>query len=287
MWVLVGMLASEFAPRTVGDPARASPVVYASVHEFIGPSQPLHDILADFKFFTGAEGPPTGPKQQGRAKYGTAYFANESQAAALNLVCIDHNTKETIIKLQQATALYNQDQIFDLPVPPKIPPCNPMAHRRLADTSAPGANQLLPPLPPPPPAPPPPPSPPPPPAPHPPPVRDGQVSASIRLMTLQNFTEGLFVLDATHVPAGCSLWPAWRFVGDIENWGDGEIDVIEGDNWIQNNQARAPAMLNMLPSFKSSHALMLAMHVWSSVGGPFCRGLVLSAGHPDHDDPRM
>lgn len=46
---------------------------------------------------------------------------------------------------------------------------------------------------------------------------------------------GLFVLDATHVPTGCSLWPAWRFVKDIDKWGIGEIDVIEGENLYDEN----------------------------------------------------
>ena len=42
---------------------------------------------------------------------------------------------------------------------------------------------------------------------RPPPPAGGQVpSTSVRLMSLENYTMGL-VLDATHVPSGCSLWP--------------------------------------------------------------------------------
>ena len=55
-------------------------------------------------------------------------------------------------------------------------------------------------------------------------------------MTKETFTTGLFVLDATHVPSGCSLWPAWRFVKNINNWGVAEVDVIEGQNLYEYNQ---------------------------------------------------
>mmetsp|Transcript_36997 Transcript_36997/g.87908 ORF Transcript_36997/g.87908 Transcript_36997/m.87908 type:complete len:420 (+) Transcript_36997:223-1482(+) len=50
---------------------------------------------------------------------------------------------------------------------------------------------------------------------------------SVRLESRALFRQGLFVLDAAHVPTGCGSWPAfWMFA---DPWPQtGEIDVIEG-----------------------------------------------------------
>lgn len=47
------------------------------------------------------------------------------------------------------------------------------------------------------------------------------------LMSSFYFSRSLFVMDAAHVPYGCSVWPAWWSVA--ENWpSGGEIDTFEG-----------------------------------------------------------
>ncbi|KAL9060344.1 MAG: hypothetical protein Q9162_000748 [Coniocarpon cinnabarinum] len=53
---------------------------------------------------------------------------------------------------------------------------------------------------------------------------------SVRLTSKASYTEGLFILDAQHMPGGvCGTWPAWWTVGP--NWpNQGEIDIIEGVN---------------------------------------------------------
>ncbi|KAF2875040.1 concanavalin A-like lectin/glucanase domain-containing protein [Massariosphaeria phaeospora] len=61
---------------------------------------------------------------------------------------------------------------------------------------------------------------------------------SVRLESKSTFTEGLFVLDLTHIPTGCGIWPAFWTVG-LGDWPvDGEIDIIENVNdAIHNNAA--------------------------------------------------
>lgn len=59
---------------------------------------------------------------------------------------------------------------------------------------------------------------------------------SIRLHSKKTWTSGLFILDANHMPEGCSVWPAWWFDGP--NWPNGgEIDVVEYVNTGVHNHA--------------------------------------------------
>ncbi|GJE99867.1 glycoside hydrolase family 16 protein [Phanerochaete sordida] len=59
---------------------------------------------------------------------------------------------------------------------------------------------------------------------------------SVRLTTQQWFGVGtLWVVDAIHIPFGCSVWPAIWTSG--ANWpNNGEIDIIEGVNQVAWNQ---------------------------------------------------
>ncbi|KAI8983364.1 concanavalin A-like lectin/glucanase domain-containing protein [Trametes punicea] len=58
---------------------------------------------------------------------------------------------------------------------------------------------------------------------------------SIRITTQYNYTGGLIVLDAVHMPTGCGTWPA--FWSNGPNWpAGGEIDMVEGVNDYTNNQ---------------------------------------------------
>ncbi|KIY70854.1 glycoside hydrolase family 16 protein [Cylindrobasidium torrendii FP15055 ss-10] len=59
---------------------------------------------------------------------------------------------------------------------------------------------------------------------------------SVRITTQKDYDVGsLWIIDALHIPFGCSVWPAFWTVGP--NWPqDGEIDIIEGINVMPFNQ---------------------------------------------------
>ncbi|KAI5776099.1 concanavalin A-like lectin/glucanase domain-containing protein, partial [Geopyxis carbonaria] len=57
---------------------------------------------------------------------------------------------------------------------------------------------------------------------------------AVRLESKKRYTHGLFLLDATHVPAACGFWPAFWTFGP--NWpSSGEIDIMEGVNTMAEN----------------------------------------------------
>ncbi|GKY99461.1 hypothetical protein MPSEU_000900600 [Mayamaea pseudoterrestris] len=57
---------------------------------------------------------------------------------------------------------------------------------------------------------------------------------SLRLEGKRRFKRGLFILDVTHIPAGCGVWPAfWLSDDDNGQWPiHGEIDIVEGVNTL-------------------------------------------------------
>lgn len=67
-------------------------------------------------------------------------------------------------------------------------------------------------------------------------VPDQQKRDSVRITTLDWFPVGsVYVIDALHIPFGCSVWPGFFTTG--ANWpGGGEIDIIEGVNRMTQNQ---------------------------------------------------
>ncbi|KAF2400431.1 hypothetical protein EJ06DRAFT_430356 [Trichodelitschia bisporula] len=64
--------------------------------------------------------------------------------------------------------------------------------------------------------------------------RGGPGRPSVRLISNNSYTHGLFILDLSHMPVGCGTWPAFWTLGP--NWpNNGEIDIIEGVSLNTNN----------------------------------------------------
>jgi len=60
-------------------------------------------------------------------------------------------------------------------------------------------------------------------------IASGSGRNSVRVESKLAWTEGLFIMDLLHMPAGCGTWPSWWLYG--ANWpNNGEIDIIEGVN---------------------------------------------------------
>lgn len=55
---------------------------------------------------------------------------------------------------------------------------------------------------------------------------------SVRINSQKNYSDGVYVLDAAHMPVGCSVWPAWWTVtSKLASWPTGgEIDIVENAN---------------------------------------------------------
>ncbi|KAL1671505.1 glycoside hydrolase family 16 protein [Schizophyllum commune] len=54
---------------------------------------------------------------------------------------------------------------------------------------------------------------------------------SVRITSKTAYTEGLYILDLSHMPTGCATWPAWWTFSRNGPWpSGGEIDIIEGVN---------------------------------------------------------
>lgn len=55
---------------------------------------------------------------------------------------------------------------------------------------------------------------------------------SVRITSKNSYSDGVYVLNVTHVPTGCATWPAfWTVTENIKSWPiGGEIDLLENAN---------------------------------------------------------
>lgn len=55
---------------------------------------------------------------------------------------------------------------------------------------------------------------------------------SVRITSKNSYSDGVYVLNVTHVPLGCATWPAfWTVTENIDSWPNGgEIDIMENAN---------------------------------------------------------
>lgn len=55
---------------------------------------------------------------------------------------------------------------------------------------------------------------------------------SVRVSSKESFSDGVYVLNVTHVPTGCATWPAfWTVTDNLKQWPvGGEIDIMENAN---------------------------------------------------------
>ncbi|KAF8499612.1 concanavalin A-like lectin/glucanase domain-containing protein [Russula emetica] len=61
---------------------------------------------------------------------------------------------------------------------------------------------------------------------------------SVRISSQTAYGDSIIVLDLAHMPAGCATWPAFWTLSQAGPWPNGgEIDIIEGVNQQQFNQA--------------------------------------------------
>lgn len=61
---------------------------------------------------------------------------------------------------------------------------------------------------------------------------------SVRISSFDTFTTGVFILDASHMPVGCGIWPSWWTVptNPAGGWPNGgEIDIVEGISYTSQN----------------------------------------------------
>lgn len=60
---------------------------------------------------------------------------------------------------------------------------------------------------------------------------------ALRLFDKAVYNHALFVVDISHIPYGCGVWPAFWLLGTSSPWpASGEIDIIEGVNTQSSNR---------------------------------------------------
>ncbi|KAG2128597.1 glycoside hydrolase family 16 protein [Suillus clintonianus] len=66
-------------------------------------------------------------------------------------------------------------------------------------------------------------------------VAAGGYRDAVRITSQKSYNGGLFIMDASKMPVGCSTWPSFWTVGPDWPYG-GEIDIVEGINDQTKNQ---------------------------------------------------
>lgn len=62
------------------------------------------------------------------------------------------------------------------------------------------------------------------------PIASGRGRSAVRIVSKDEYADGVYVLDVDHMPVGCGTWPAW-WTTTLNGWPKGgEIDIIEGSN---------------------------------------------------------
>jgi len=92
---------------------------------------------------------------------------------------------------------------------------------------------------------------------------------SVRIHSKNDFTGGLLIMDAVHMPTGCGVWPALWTSGP--NWpSGGEIDIIEGVNDYTKNQATVHTSPGCSLATGNANSLSISGSV---IGGTDCSAL--------------
>ncbi|KAJ4485540.1 glycoside hydrolase family 16 protein [Lentinula aciculospora] len=89
---------------------------------------------------------------------------------------------------------------------------------------------------------------------------------SVRITTNSQYSQGIWILDALHMPTGCGTWPSFWTNGP-NSPADGEIDIVEGVNDYTNNQATIHT--NPGCTISSSNSTVLGI-TGTVVGGTNC-----------------
>ncbi len=87
--------------------------------------------------------------------------------------------------------------------------------------------------------------------------------ASIEMSSNHIWDEGLFILNASHMPQGCGTWPAFWFVSlHNKTQNHGEIDVIEGINLRIDDQSTLHT--NGACDFSTNYNMINMTGIWRS-----------------------
>lgn len=100
---------------------------------------------------------------------------------------------------------------------------------------------------------------------------------SVRIQSKASYSDGVYVLNVTHIPTGCATWPAfWTVTSNLDEWPiGGEIDTLEGanDQYTSNLVSAHTKSSCTIPSVVSDQSGTVAYTNCSAyfTGNPGCR----------------
>ncbi|KDQ60270.1 glycoside hydrolase family 16 protein [Jaapia argillacea MUCL 33604] len=114
-------------------------------------------------------------------------------------------------------------------------------------------------------------------------VASGDSRNSVRITTHASYGLGsMWIFDVSHLPYGCSVWPAYWSKGPV--WpDDGEIDIIEAVNLMQNNEGALHTLEGCTHSATSNPALELGQVSETDCSTP--AGCVVTESKPNSYGP--